>query len=270
MSWFGGYFARKKETFAKQVSSLLVSWTTIIPLVATQGLHPEHVTEVILTTTIRIQVMVVVVISNKITHRSLPGLISWWRVKVERLLLLRVRTRPVAPANPSLIAVEVPVVSLMIILKSDRSLDVRQSSALVHRIVDSLLLEHHIRRMTVQSTPFWKATHSRRWVEIRTRRVLIVRPIVVTPIPVINLWWLSIFGWWHRGWWCFFTLRLFCVALVWRLVIWLEIGRFFPVASVLWRTTSNVILLCLWSLFLIFFLVCHRSINLVNCDVFIR
>ena len=175
----------------KRAISLLIGWTTIEPLVATQCLHSEHVTEVVLTAAILIQVMVVVVIPDHIAHGSLsdPGLISWWRVKVERLLLLRVRTRPVAPANPPLVPVEVPVVGLISIFEPDRSLDVRQSPALVQWLVHvmRLLLEHHVRR-AVETAPFCKATHPRRrWVEVGTRWVLIVRPIVVTAIPVVDL-----------------------------------------------------------------------------------
>ena len=81
--------------------------------------------------------MVVVVIPNHIAHGSLPdpGLISWWRVKVERRLLLRVRTRPVAPANPPLVPVEVPIVRLIAIFETDGRLDVRKSAALVQRFM---------------------------------------------------------------------------------------------------------------------------------------
>ena len=166
--------------------------------------------------------MVVVVIPNHIAHGSLPdpGLISWWRVKVERLLLLRVRTRPIAPANPPLVPVEVPVVGLIAIFESDGRLDVRKSSSLVQRLVHvmGLLLEHHVRR-AVETAPFCKAAHTRRrWVEVGARWVLIVRPIVVTTIPVVDLRRLRIF--WRRH--CrlpLFTLRLVSMAMRWMLVI---------------------------------------------------
>ena len=69
------------------------------------------------------QVMVIIFITNQITDRSLsdPGLISWWRVKVERLLLLRVRTRTIA----SLIPMEVSIMRLMTIFQTNWGFDVR-------------------------------------------------------------------------------------------------------------------------------------------------
>jgi len=121
---------------------LPIRWTIVESLVATESLHGEHVTQVILTAAVGIHVMVVIVITDQVTYRSLtdPGL-SWWRVKVERLLLLRVRSRrPVAPANPSLSMV-MPLSCMLISFEIDWSLDMRKCSSLIHWVVDVSLLE---------------------------------------------------------------------------------------------------------------------------------
>ena len=119
-----------------KIDSLLISRTAVEPLICAQSLHSKHVAKVILASTVGIHVVIIIFVTHHVAHRSLSAtrLFSWWRVKVERLLLLRVRSRCVAPAYPPLFS-KVPFLSL-IVLETDWSLNVRERSAFIHGIVD--------------------------------------------------------------------------------------------------------------------------------------
>ena len=115
--------------------------TIVESLVAAQSLHGEHVAQVILAAAVSVHVVVVIVITDQVTYRSLTDpRLSWRRVKVERLLLRGVGSRSIAPANSSL-SVVMPLSRMLVSLEVDGSLDVGKSSSLVHGVVHVTLLE---------------------------------------------------------------------------------------------------------------------------------
>ena len=152
--------------------------TIVESLVAAQSLHGEHVAQVILTAAVGVHVVVVIVITDQVTYRSLTDpRFSWWRVKVERLLLLRVRSRRVAPANSSF-AMIMPLGRMLVGFEIDWRLNMGKSSSLVHRVVDVRLLEQHVGRV-IKAVSVGQ-THAWVRVEVWTAgRIMVVWPVVI-------------------------------------------------------------------------------------------
>ena len=161
-----------------KLCSLSIRRTIVEPLVAAQSLHGEHVAQVILAAAVGVHVMVVIVITDQVTYRSLADSgLSWWRVKVERLLLLRVRSRRVAPANSSF-AMIMPLGRMLVGFEIDWRLNMGKSSSLVHRVVDVRLLEQHVGRV-IKAVSVGQ-THAWVRVEVWTaRRIMVVWPVVI-------------------------------------------------------------------------------------------
>ena len=162
-----------------EIDSLLISRTAVEPLICAQSLHSKHVAKVILASTVGIHVVIIIFVTHHVAHRSLSAtrLFSWWRVKVERLLLLRVRSRRVAPANSSF-AMIMPLGRMLVGFEIDWRLNMGKSSSLVHRVVDVRLLEQHVGRV-IKAVSVGQ-THAWVRVEVWTAgRIMVVWPVVI-------------------------------------------------------------------------------------------
>lgn len=256
LCWFGGIFVEVEPKFQKD-RSVLVWCTIIVSLVFTNGLHAQHVAKIVLTAAIGLQMRIIIFITDNIAYGSVwnSGLISWWRVKVERLLLLRVRTRPVSAANPFLSS-EVALMAMLVLFQANRSLYVWESASLIHGIVNVGLLHHHMWR-TVEAISLRHANSSG-WVEVgASRRILIVFSLVIVVIPMDWRWLFIV--WRHNRWHYTFTPRFVCVWMRrWLEVTRLEVDGWLSYSAAVWLTASNIILLsCLISFFCVFlFLAC--------------